>query len=401
MKSRTRSRKKSSWPRIHTRKLPSGQTVWVIDTRVNGERVFRRYTVAQEAVDKAAELRSQRQREGSAAFTLPAAVRVEASKCIEKLKPFDVEITEAVDYYVEHVLAYRDKPIVNAVLAEIIEAKRTNGRREKTITSFRTRCERFALTFGERRLATVTPEEIRTWLTDESVHGEKLGPVSRINYLVAIGNLFSYGVKHGYCDRNTAKLVDRPSRESGEIKFLTVEQVVSLLLHAEKCELVPYVALGVFAGLRPEKELRALDWSKINLAERTIRIDAALAKTRQRRVIEVDAALVSYLTPYAKRRGPVVELDSQEFRKRWEACRKDAGCVPWPHDVLRHTYATYSLAAFNDIGKLSLQMGNSPQVIHSAYKGLVSKADADRFWALRSATDAAAKIVPMKAAANA
>jgi len=59
------------------------------------------------------------------------------------------------------------------------------------------------------------------------------------------------------------------------------------------------------------------------------------------------------------------------------------------------------VAAFNDIGKLALQMGNSPQVIHSAYKGLVTKTDAERFFALRPAADAAGKIVPMKAAANA
>ena len=64
-------------------------------------------------------------------------------------------------------------------------------------------------------------------------------------------------------------------------------------------------------------------------------------------------------------------------------------------------YATYSLAAFNDIGRLSLQMGNSPQVIHSAYKGLVSKADAERFFALRPDADAAEKIVPMQSAASA
>jgi hypothetical protein len=31
MKSRTNKRKRSSWPRIHTRKRPSGQPVWVIE----------------------------------------------------------------------------------------------------------------------------------------------------------------------------------------------------------------------------------------------------------------------------------------------------------------------------------------------------------------------------------
>ena len=389
---------KTSWPPIVALKYPSGKTAFQVCCMIQGQRIREAYPTKAEAETRAAQIRQQQDNEGAAGFALPPDARVEASKCIAKLKPFNVEITEAVDYYVEHVLAYQDKPTVNATIAEIVKVKESNGRRRDTIDNFRIRAERFAETFGERRLATITPEEIRAWLNNKLVHrGCELGPVSKVNYLVAVGNVFAYGVKHGYCDRNPAKLVDRPSRENGEIKYLTLEQVVSLLLHAEKYELVPYVALGVFAGLRPEKELGALDWSKVSLSERTIRIDASLAKTRQRRVIEMDEALVAYLTPYAKRRGPVVEMGDREFRTRWENCRKDAG-IAWHNDVMRHTFATYHLAAFNDIGKLSLQMGNSPQVIHSAYKGLVSKADAERFFALRPSADAAEKIAPMKAA---
>jgi integrase len=365
---------------------------------IQGRRIREAYPTKGEAETRAAEIRTMIENQGAAAFGISDRIRVQAGEASEKLKPYNATIIEAVDYYIEHVLAYRNKPTVNATIAEIVELKESNGRRRDTVENFRIRAERFAESFGERQLSTITPEEIRVWLIDKQAHrGRELGPVSRVNYLVAIGNVFAYGVTHGYCDRNPVKLVDRPSRENGDIHFLSVEQVVSLLLHAEKYELVPYVALGVFAGLRPERELRALDWSKVSLSERTIRIDASLAKTRQQRVIEMSDALVGYLTPYAKRRGPVVDMGDREFRKRWESCRKDAG-ISWHNDVMRHTYATYSLAAFNDIGRLSLQMGNSPQVIHSAYKGLVSKADAERFFALRPAADAAEKIVAMKAA---
>jgi integrase len=389
---------KSSWPPIVTLKYPSGKTAFQVACMIQGKRIREAYPTKPEAETRAAQIRQMVDNEGAAAFTLGADVRVEAGKCVEKLKPFPgTTITEAIDYYVDHVLKFRDTPIINAVIAEIVKVKESNGRRRDTIENFRIRAERFAKTFGNRRLSEITPEEIRAWLNDKLAHrGRELGPVSRVNYLVAVGNVFAYGMKHGYCDRNPAKLVDRPSRENGDVRFLTVEQVVALLLHAEKHDLAPYVALGVFAGLRPEKELRELDWSKINLAERTIRIDASLAKTRQRRVIEIGDALVAYLTPYAKKRGPVMNIGEREFRTRWEACRKDAGVLSWANDVMRHSYATYSLAAFNDIGKLSLQMGNSPQVIHSNYKGLVSKADAERFWALRPAADAAEKIVALK-----
>jgi len=394
----TATTKTKLWPPIHCLTYSSGRRAWQVACMINGKRIRETFEIRDKAETRAKELRTIVQNEGQAAFNLGPDVRIEAAKCLKKLAPYGSALTEAVDYYVTHVLKYQAAPTVSTVIAEIVNGKQANGRRQDTIDNFRIRAERFAATFGERRLSTIASEEIRVWLSDSSMHrGRELAPVSRINYLVAIGNVFNYGVQHGYCDRNPVKLLDRPSRESADIKFLTVEQVISLLLHAEKHELVPYVALGVFAGLRPEKELRALEWPKVSLPERTIRIDASLAKTRQRRVIEIGDALAAYLTPHTKKRGLVVPLSDQAFRTRWEKCRTDAGLIPWPHDVMRHTFATYHLAAFNDIGKLALQMGNSPQVIHSAYKGLVSKADAGRFFALRPADAGDNKIVAFTA----
>lgn len=281
------------------------------------------------------------------------------------------------------------------VIAQIVKGKQDNGRRADTISNFQIRANRFAATFGDRRLSEINPDQIRTWLTNDDAHGGPLGPVSKINYLVPIGNIFTHGVKQGYCDRNPVALIDRPSREAGDVHFLNVEQVVALLIHAEKHDLVPYVALGVFAGLRPDRETRSLTWEKLNLPERAIRIDASLAKTRQRRIVEISDALAVFLTPHAKRKGPVVPYDGREFRTRWEQCRKDAGIKHWRHDALRHTYATFHLAQHNDIGKLSLLMGNSASVIHRNYKGLTGKTDAERFWALRPAADSSEKIVAM------
>ena len=304
--------KMKQWPPIHRLTYTSGSTAWQVACMVNGKRIRETFETREKAETRATEIRTQVANEGRSTFSLDVQTRAEAARVIEKLKPHNATITEAVDYYLEHYLKFRSAPTVKTVVTEIKAHKHANGRRERTIRQFGFLCERFALNFGDRRLSTITPDEIRVWLTDEKIHGIKLSPVSRINYLVAIGNIFSFGVKHGYCDRNPVKLLDRPSRESADIKFLTVDQVVALLLHAKKRDLVPYVALGVFAGLRPEKELRALEWSKINLVERTIRIDASLAKTRQRRVVDIGDALVAYLTPNTKKRGLVVPLTEQD-----------------------------------------------------------------------------------------
>src|SRR5262245_3321386 len=109
IQSHGKSRKRSTWPRIVTRNLPSGQSVWVIDVRVAGERIFRRFPTAQAAEDFAADLRSQRQREGEAAFSIPASLRVEAVKCHDMLTPFPgATLTHAVTHYVNKVLRFRE-----------------------------------------------------------------------------------------------------------------------------------------------------------------------------------------------------------------------------------------------------------------------------------------------------
>jgi hypothetical protein len=77
---------------------------------------------------------------------------------------------------------------------------------------------------------------------------------------------------------------------------------------------------------------------------------------------------------------------------------KAAGFTEWPHNALRHSFASYHLAQYGDATKTAFQMGNDAVVVHNHYKGLVSNGDVQRYWSLRPAADAAGKIVAMKAA---
>jgi integrase len=65
--------------------------------------------------------------------------------------------------------------------------------------------------------------------------------------------------------------------------------------------------------------------------------------------------------------------------------REVLGLEKWPPDVLRHTFATYHVAAFNDPGKTSLLLGHegNPSLLHRHYRGLATQAEAIKFWNLR------------------
>ncbi len=137
----------------------------------------------------------------------------------------------------------------------------------------------------------------------------------------------------------------------------------------------------------------------MKLAERSIIVGAAVAKKRSRRVVEINDTLAAWLTGYAKTKGPVVPLDSNRtLYARLAKLAKAAGLDHWPDNGLRHSCASYSLALTGDAVRVAYHLGNSADMIHRHYKALVSKADGERFFALRPAADAAEKIMALKAA---
>ena len=387
--------KKPTWPPILRRVYPSGKTGWMVACQVNGERIRETFETKVEAEDKANEIRTQVENEGRAAFSLPASIRTEAVRGVEKLRPHNATITEAIDFYVEHVLKYRTAPTITEIIEKLLADAASNQRRERTIKDLRHRLTTFAKTYGNQRIAEITREELKDWLNDPA-----LAARSRINYAVKLSQLWNYAIANGWVEHNIPASLPRPNAEDTEPEIFTVQQVAKLLEHAAAYDLLAYVALGLFAGLR-SAEINRLDWSNVKLAERRIIVGAAVAKKRSRRVVEMSDTLAAWLIICAKVKGPVVPLDSNRtLYARLAKLATAAGLKGWPDNGLRHSCATYSLALTGDAVRVAYQLGNSADMIHRHYKALVTKADAERFWQLRPAADAAGKIIPMKAVAN-
>ena len=52
---------------------------------------------------------------------------------------------------------------------------------------------------------------------------------------------------------------------------------------------------------------------------------------------------------------------------------------------MRHTFGSYRLAQCQDAAKVSLEMGNSPQMVFAHYRELVKPKDAERYWDIKPA----------------
>jgi integrase len=178
------------------------------------------------------------------------------------------------------------------------------------------------------------------------------------------------------------KLIDRPP------DIFTVNQLQGLLEAATRTahDVVPMLAIGAFAGLR-EAEIQRLDWSEVDLARGHIEVKAAKAKSARRRIVPIQPNLAGWLRPYAGRSGRVVPAGA---RRKLDRVREEAGLARWPQNGLRHSFASYRLAAIHDAPRVAAELGHtSPQMLYSTYRELVLPEEAERYWKLTRAAEAA------------
>jgi integrase len=106
-------------------------------------------------------------------------------------------------------------------------------------------------------------------------------------------------------------------------------------------------------------------------------VDPATAKRRRSRFVKMSGNLIAWLTPYRQTSGTVF-YSRRLFRRVIEK----AGISTWTPDVMRHSFASYHLAAHGDANATALQLGHAgaPGVLFDHYRALAKPKDARAFW---------------------
>lgn len=318
----------------------------------------------------------------------------------ESLAAYGKTLSDAVAHYLAWLRQTARSASVADVMTMFMDSKRTEGKSRRYLLDLNSRLGKFAAAFGAQPISAVTAEEISQWLT-----GLKLEPVGSNNFRRVIAVMFNFAAARGYCAEGVAKRTLRIKTVEKEPGILTVAEC-SALLHAAPEPVRAAVAIGLFCGVRTE-ELERLDWRAVDLEGETLSIGAGVSKLSQRRTIPIRANLRAWLEPLRQLGGPILPR-TREMRTLMEQARRAAGfgtaaaCAadpalrPWPHNALRHSYASYRLAMWPDAAALALEMGNSPGVILRHYRSLVKPAAAAAFWNLSPATTPAGKVRPIK-----
>ena len=220
---------------------------------------------------------------------------------------------------------------------------------------------------------------------------------------------FNFGIKREWLSTNPVEKIEFASVQQKEVVTLTPNEVAALMLAAERHDLIPYHALGLFAGIRP-MELQRLEWKDVDMIEGHIEVRPEVVKptTRKgvtvgrRRIIDMEPNLRAWLKAFVANGGSTEGkiVDTKDLRDRLRAVRAEARLEKWHQDVMRHCYASYWLAEHGDINQLTMFMGHSSTaMLWKHYHRASKRKDADAFWKIEPAPTTGGKIVAMGKAA--
>ncbi len=247
----------------------------------------------------------------------------------KRLAEYGHTINDAVKFFVNHLESVRRcKTTVNELAAEVIEAKRRDGRSDAYLSDLRKRLSRFCRHFGDRPITSVTIEEADNWLRDLP-----LSPKSRANYRANVGVVFSYAKQRRMVELNPIEFTAKPKLPDNPPEIFTVDELRALLEAAQRQapDVLPMLAIGATGKV--------------------------------------------------------------------ERVRKETLASKWPNNGLRHSFASYRLAAIHDAPRTSSELGHtSPQMLYNTYRELVLPEEAERYWKIEP-TPESGKLVAFKSRA--
>jgi integrase len=333
-----------------------------------------------------------RNRAGSEAVGLPHSELAAIIQARKQLAAHGKTISDATAFYLDYLERIKRCNITVSQLAlEVLRNKEKDGCSDIYLRDLRTillgsngdNPSLFAERFGQRAIAGITVEELDTFMRD--IPGS---PVTRSNWRRNISVLFGVAEARGYIDRNPVLRTSKPKLIDKAPEIFTPDEIRALLEAAQRIhpDAVPMLAIGAFAGVR-DAELKRLHWQEVNLQRNLIEIRPEKSKTAKRRFIEIQPNLAQWLAPHAARHGSLVPRNA---RKKVDAVCKAAELQRWSKNGLRHSFASYRLAATNNAPLVATELGHtSPAMLFSVYRELVHPDEAARYWQITPAVEAA------------
>lgn len=235
----------------------------------------------------------------------------------------------------------------------------------------------FKTAFSGRRLHQIEPAEIEAWIRGMPGVGS---PLTFNTYRACLRAFFV----HFKLARNPVDLFHKDVVPQEEIQKLTVEQARELFGKARLTDpdLVGRLALEAFAGLRFSSAFK-VDASDINFADKGILLPARKIKTNRRHYID---KLPDNLWAWLKTATVAGwKLTPTQYMHRKSRLFTSAN-VPHPRNALRHSFATYHIAAHGNPGlTASILCHRDQAMLWAHYRGNATQSDGVAYFGITPA----------------
>ena len=377
-------------PKITKRLNLGGTTSFCVDAGIIEGKRYRRFFPTRPAAEEHAEkVHKALVKQGALAFSLNPRQQADAINAFEKLKERDVvvSLSEAVNFYLRHNKPQNGKKLLADVVEEFIQSVTDAGGKPRYLKALRCTYKNFKQAFVDKYIHEITRAEIEAWINARQITKNKadnageqrLSPLTKRNYIRDLGMLFRFAVREGHCAENVVERIRKPSLIEKPIEIFSVMDAMRILSAAHQFDsaLVPYLAIGFFAGLR-SSELEVLDWNEISLHGKRIEVKAENAKTSRQRYVAISENLHAWLKPHEKMEGCIV---APGWRDRLQKLAKGAEFEKWPRNGLRHSFGSYHFAFHQNSNLTATEMGHeNTKMLFAHYRALVTNEDAARFW---------------------
>ena len=364
-------------PKIR-RAVNNGKPAWLLDLRSHGggRMFFQSKTDAETARDeKAVGLRKH----GRAAFELSTRQMAQFLDADARLTAAGASLNEAVEFFLSHKSAIKPKKLGEAV-RRCLEVKEKNGLRPRYIQQLGYSLKAFLVGREMMDCHSVMRDDILAWLDNP-----EWGNTTRKNNQTNVSAFFSFAEAEKWVTTNPCSNLPKITLTQARPGILSVAQAKSIMETALAIEpkSVPYFALALFCGIRPQEIMR-LTWDDVDIERGFVKIDGEVSKTRQRRLVKISDNCKAWL----QLGGDVPPVNWQgRFVKIIEALGMSK---TWPKDGMRHSFCSYALPVRGGI-QTSSDAGNSETILFKHYREIVTPEDAAKFWEIYPGTESAQK----------
>lgn len=280
-------------------------------------------------------------------------------------------------------IAQATSPAFGAVVSEFLAAKQNGNLDAGYVRNMGYQLALFS-ELAKRPIASVTGAELLAIIMREPI-----GLRAQNNILDALKAVYRFARDHGrlpYGERTAVDGLKRHRiRPALDISIYTPAELAAILVHIQP-RFLPAVAIGAFAGIRPQEirpvpssRKQPLMWEDFHWRDSYIRVRAVTSKTGRARHVPLLPALKAWLAPWRRARGPISPVDWKTDLARIE---QEHG-VQRRRDGLRHSFGTYRHALRKRISELAEEMGNSESIIRTHYVRPVPERMAKAWFALR------------------